>query len=87
MAGAGCPCPDSLGGASKDRRDAPGTAEAAQGTEFWQPGTQPYNNQGKPSLELQNRTSLIEVDTYIENRTVRTEPGATKAQHPFKHSQ
>lgn len=69
MVGAGCPCPDPLGGASKARRDAPGTVEAAQGTEFWQPGTQPYKNQGKPSSEPQNRTSLIEVDTYTENKS------------------
>lgn len=68
MAGAGCPCPDSLGGASKARRDVPGTAEAAQGTEFWQPSTQPYKDQGKPSSELQNRRNLIEVDTYTEKQ-------------------
>lgn len=69
MAGAGCPCPDSLGGASKTRRDAPGTAEAAQGTEFWQPSIQSYKDQGKPSSELQNRRNLIEVDTLKKQKS------------------
>lgn len=58
-------------------RDGPGTAETAQGTEFWQPVTQPYKDQGKPSSELQNRRNLIEVDTYTEETEVRTEHGTT----------
>lgn len=85
MAGAGCPCPDSLGGASRARRDAPGTVEGAKGLSFGKQA--PYKDQGKPSSDLQNRRNLIEVDPYVEETKARTEPGTTKAQHPFKHSQ